>query len=165
MKKISFLFPVIIIGSFLIFTESCAVKKCSKDKITQIVYSYGDASVPPQYHRSYTITATKDEIKIVVDSYGKILADTIYQMSKENFNLLTDKLNETKLKNTKKTEDKEGCTGGTSRYIKVFSGEKVVLDGYAYFCGAKVYGDLDGDIDSFAQKIKSFIPDISKLLE
>jgi hypothetical protein len=165
MKRISYVFPVILAVIILCTTESCADKKLSKKKITKIVYSYGDASVPPKYHRSYTITATKDEIRIVVDSYGNILADTTYQMDKQKFDVLSDKLCKTKLKNKKKTEDTEGCTGGTSRYIKVFSGENIVLNGYAYFCGGEIFGDLDGDINSFAAEIKSFIPDIDKLLE
>lgn len=165
MKRISYLFPVILTVLILFTTESCSVKKLSKNKITKIVFSYGDSSVPPKYHRSYTITATKDEIRIVVDSYGNILADTTYQMDKQKFDELTDNLCKNKLKNKKKTEDTEGCTGGTSRNIKVYSGENLVLNGYAYFCGGEIFGDLDGDINSFAAEIKSFIPDIDKLLE
>ena len=34
-----------------------------------------DASVPPQYHRSVTLTVTREDAHIVIDSYGDVLAD------------------------------------------------------------------------------------------
>ena len=76
MRRNSYWGLMILVVFLMTLTESCSNKKLSKNKITKIVYSYGDSSVPPKYHRSYTITATKDGIRIVVDSYGNILADT-----------------------------------------------------------------------------------------
>ena len=38
-------------------------------EIDRITYHFGDASVPPEYHRSYTITVAPDKIDMVVDSY------------------------------------------------------------------------------------------------
>ena len=32
------------------------------DTIHEITYSFGDASIPPEYHRSYTITVTADQL-------------------------------------------------------------------------------------------------------
>ena len=40
-----------------------------------VTYAFTDSSVPPQYHRSVTLTVTRDEAHIVVDSYGDVLAD------------------------------------------------------------------------------------------
>ncbi len=151
--------------SVIILVSSCVIKKNSGDNITKIVYSFGDSSVPPQYHRSYVITATPENIHIVVDSYGNILADTTYEMNTENFKLLTDKLLETGLKNKKKPTDNNGCTGGTTKSVVVFEGEKTTISGTLYICGGETYGDLEGDIDSFSNEINSFIPDIKKLLE
>ncbi|HOZ30608.1 MAG TPA: hypothetical protein PLL66_06790 [Bacteroidales bacterium] len=166
MKKISYWFPLIFLAVIVMATtESCSNKKLSKNKISKIIYSYGDSSVPPKYHRSYTITATQDQIRIVVDSYGNILADTTYQMTEESFGVLTDNLVKSKIKNIKKVEDNKGCTGGTSKSIQVFEGEKIVFEGDAYFCGGKVFGDMEGDFDSFAAEIKGMIPNLSKLLE
>lgn len=164
MKNIRF-FPVIMFVSIIILASSCVIKKNSGDNITKIVYSFGDSSVPPQYHRSYVITATPENIHIVVDSYGNILADTTYEMNTENFKLLTDKLSETGLKNKKKTTENKGCTGGTTKSVVIFKGEKTIINGTSYICGGEAYGDLEGDIDSFSNEINKFIPDIKKLLE
>jgi len=166
MKKLSYWFPLIVLAIIVMTTaESCSNKKLSKNKISQIIYSFGDSSVPPQYHRSYTITATPENIRIVVDSYGNILADTTYQMTKESFGSLVDNFNESKIISIKKVDDQDGCTGGTSKYIKIYEGDKIIFDGYAYFCGGKIFGDMKGDFDSFATEIKCLIPDLSKLLE
>jgi len=33
--------------------------------IQEITYRFGDASVPPEYHRSYTVTVTTDKVEIL----------------------------------------------------------------------------------------------------
>jgi len=65
---------------FLIIFTSCNISKEMKPETTKIIYSYGDSSVPPQYHRSYTITVTNEKLHIVVDSYGDILHEKEYDM-------------------------------------------------------------------------------------
>ena len=61
-------------------------------KIQEITYHFGDASVPPKYHRSYTVTVTTDKVRIVVDSYGKILADKGYEITNKQFNDIRNSL-------------------------------------------------------------------------
>jgi hypothetical protein len=53
--------------------------------IREIVYRFGDASVPPQYHRSYTITVTAGQARVVVDSYGDVLAEKAYEITRKEF--------------------------------------------------------------------------------
>ncbi|MGB3713694.1 MAG: hypothetical protein WA996_04615, partial [Candidatus Promineifilaceae bacterium] len=50
------------------------LKMIEKD-IQELTYRFGDASVPPEYHRSYSVSITPGEARIVVDSYGDILAE------------------------------------------------------------------------------------------
>ncbi len=137
-------------------------KKIGTD-ITKIVYSFGDSSVPPMYHRSYVITATPESISIVVDSYGTILADTSYTFDSERFVALTSKIKEFKIENGKDAEDSKGCTGGTTKSVQVFKGEEEIINGTNYYCGGEIFGNLKGDADSFADEIKTFIPDLDKL--
>jgi hypothetical protein len=139
-------------------------KKIGTD-ITKIVYSFGDSSVPPMYHRSYVITATPESISIVVDSYGTILADTSYSFDTEKFESLTARIKMDKLKNGKESKDSKGCTGGTTKSIKVFKGEEEIINGTNYYCGGEIFGNLKGDANSFAEQIKAFIPDLDKLRE
>ena len=54
--------------------------KMTNTAIKEIIYRFGDASVPPDYHRSYTITVTAGGVRIVVDSYGDftVTGDSLY---------------------------------------------------------------------------------------
>jgi hypothetical protein len=36
---------------------------------------FNDSSVPPEYHRRYTLTADAESAQLVVDSYGDVLHD------------------------------------------------------------------------------------------
>ena len=40
-----------------------------------VTYEFHDSSVPPPFHRSFVLTFTRDRARIIVDSYGDILAD------------------------------------------------------------------------------------------
>jgi len=40
-----------------------------------VTYRYQDASVPPEYHRSYDVIVGDGEARVVVDSYGDVLHD------------------------------------------------------------------------------------------
>lgn len=49
---------------------------------TVVRYHYRDSSVPPEHHRSYTVTVTPDEAHIGVDSYGDVLHDETRRSTK-----------------------------------------------------------------------------------
>ena len=66
--------------------------------IKEITYRFQDASIPPEYHRSYTITIDKDRLKITVDRYGDILAEKEYRIEKNQFEGLIASLKENKIK-------------------------------------------------------------------
>ncbi len=55
------------------------------EKCKYIEYSYGDSSVPPEYHRSFVVHITKEKITIKVDSYGDIINDKSFKLSDKDF--------------------------------------------------------------------------------
>jgi hypothetical protein len=57
----------------------------TKINIKKITYRFEDSSVPPEYHRSYTITLTPERVNIVVDSYGDFIAQKEYKIRKKQF--------------------------------------------------------------------------------
>jgi hypothetical protein len=131
--------------------------------IQEITYHFGDASVPPEYHRSYTMTVTTDKVSIVVDSYGKILADEGYEIANKQFNDIKNSLKKNKIRNCTLGDD-EGCTGGTIERISFSDGENEIFSGSVYHCGGKDTGNLCGDIKSFAADVKNLVPNMDKLL-
>ena len=162
MKIISIFFLLAISAGCVAWSPQLMVDNKMGETITKIVYRYDDSSVPPKYHRSYKIEATDNKISIVVDSYGQILAQEEFPIIANQFSELVVYLNEKRLHNTKNTESM-GCTGGTGENIVFFASEKVVFKGSVYHCGGKDYGNMAGEIEGFATKIKSFIPKFEKL--
>ncbi len=109
------LIPCLIIG-LLLALSSCkkeANVKSQVQKTKQITYVYGDASLPPQYHRSYNIVLTAKEVKISMNSYGKAIGDTTLATDAKMFDEIKALL--TKLEITKRA--KEGATGYSSHTI------------------------------------------------
>ena len=131
--------------------------------IQEITYHFGDASVPPEYHRSYTVTVTTDKVRIVVDSYGEILADKEYEITSKRFKDIRKSLERNRIRNCTLGDD-EGCTGGTIERISFSDGENEIFSGTVYHCGGKDTGNLCGNITSFADDVKNLVPDLKKLL-
>ncbi|MCP3898458.1 MAG: hypothetical protein GY707_01845 [Desulfobacteraceae bacterium] len=131
--------------------------------IQQVTYYFGDASVPPEYHRSYTITVTTHKVRIVVDSYGEILADESYEITNKQFNDIQNSLKRNKVKNCILGEDK-GCTGGTIERISFSDAKNEIFSGSVYHCGGEDTGNLCGDITNFANDVKNLLPNLDDLL-
>jgi len=134
------------------------------DDTQKIRYHYGDSSVPPQYHRSYTITIYRDMVKIVVDSYGNILAEENYEISNEQFDDIISSMKNNEIRNCELGED-AGCDGGNSESVTYINTGEIILDGEVYHCGGEDYGDLCGDIATFTNDVKRLIPNLTELLQ
>lgn len=161
-----FFIVVVVVGIIYFFVKNKDNDNSSdKFEITKIVYVYGDSSVPPQYHRSYTITITENEIHVVVDSYGDVLEDKKFDITKEDFDSIVSALDKYSIKNRTKNKDSKGCTGGDSDTIRYYSGESKKFEGYNYNCAGEKFGNLDGDVEGFAEEIKKIIPDFSSLID
>ena len=165
MQKFIQTIKIIFVFILPLLLSSCFTTKVSKKEVSKIVYVFGDSSVPPRYHRSYIITATKDEISIIVESYGNLLADTSFAFTAKDFKILEDAIIEAGLKNQEETGKEHDCSGGTTKYITVFSGDKEVMNAYAYKCGGQSFGTLSGDIESFSHVIIAYIPNFRALLK
>ena len=132
--------------------------------VSELTYSFGDASVPPEYHRSYTITVTADTAAVVIDSYGEVLADEEYPITAEQFADLNTSLNNNNIRNCT-LDDNAGCTGGTTEGVSYTDSTGAVFSGSVYHCGGIDDGDLCGDISSFADDVRSAVPDFDALLQ
>lgn len=86
--------------------------------VQKIIYQFHDSSVPPKYHRSYVITVICSMVKIVIDSYGEILADREYEITEEQFVNIVESLRKNGIKNME-LGGNENCIGGTGESISV----------------------------------------------
>lgn len=133
--------------------------------VNYLVFEFHDSSVPPPYHRSYSLTFQDSEVHIVVDSYGDILTDTILEIGSKKVLEAFEFIDKYQIENKEKNEENEGCTGGTGVAVEYGLNKEKLCSGYVYFCGGGQFGDLKGDIHSFKQSLKSLIPDFSLYLK
>ncbi|MBM3160716.1 MAG: hypothetical protein FJZ66_05205 [Bacteroidetes bacterium] len=126
---------------FLLITNTSFTQK---KEIHFIQYRFVDASVPPEYHRSYTITATEHDWHYTVDSYGTIISDTTQKMTEVWWQEIKLAYKKAKLRKGKENKGK-GCTGGTQVTIEIrFATNKQfrLTEGY---CGGRNLGNLRGN--------------------
>jgi len=154
-----FMFIAVIAVSCNVYGEN----NMTNAAIQEITYHFGDASIPPEYHRSYTVTVTTDKVRIVVDSYGDILADKGYEITSKQFDDIRNSLKRNEIRNCSLGDD-EGCSGGTIERISFSDGKSEIFSGAVYHCGGKDTGNLCGDITSFADDVKNLVPNLDKLL-
>jgi len=131
---------------------------------SEITYRFGDSSLPPQYHRSYTITVTEEKIGVVVDSYGDILAEESFDLAAGKMGELLKLVTELQIENTIDTSTNQGCTGGTSRSIRVVEKGIEKVNGQIYICDG-IHGTLKGNVDAFGKALRYLIPNFHKLIK
>jgi hypothetical protein len=98
-----------------------------------VTYAFLDSSVPPQYHRSITLTVTRDDAHIVVDSYGDVLADEHTPTPAAVWENLGSTLPTVQGLNA--TDPGSGCTGGTGIALSVVAGAETLVNVSPQFCG------------------------------
>jgi len=137
--------------------------KMIKSEVTKISYRFVDASVPPDYHRSFIITVTADKVHVVVDCYGEILTDETCKITSRQFDGIKLSFEKNRIENCKLGQD-EDCTGGTSESIFCSENEKKIFSGAVYHCGGENTGNLCGDVTRFAEDVKKLVPDLDTLI-
>ena len=147
--------------------NSCNAQKNNKameNEITKITYHYGDSSVPPPYHRSYSITVTANLLEIKVDSYGEVLAEKKIELEEGKMDALVKVLTDSKIENCEEKKN-DGCCGGTSETLSYFSHDERIFHGSVYHCGGSDYGTMKGDLAAFTKELKALIPNFSDMLK
>lgn len=120
-----------------------------------VVYAFRDSSVPPQYHRSVTLTVTADEARIVIDSYGDVLADERAPTPPGVWQQLGDTL--PALEALEVADAGEGCVGGTSVEVTVSTPQDVLMSLDPQFCGGSNDG-LEEPIDAWIAPARELFP-------
>jgi len=91
-----------------------------------VSYAFLDSSVPPPYHRSYELTVRMDESRIVVDSYGDVLADERKATDPAAWSAMGATLED--VTGLSAQEPEAGCTGGTVTSLTVVEDGEVLVD-------------------------------------
>ncbi len=120
-----------------------------------VTYAFHDASVPPAYHRSQTLTVTKDESHLVIDSYGEVLADETAPTSAAAWRALSTSLSS--VIGLTIAEPEAGCTGGTGVELTVTGASGDLVDVSPQFCGGS-NADVEKAIRSWIAPARDAFP-------
>lgn len=166
MKHTIFL-PVIIAALFFNYSNNNTSR--ATDTIPPVttdtfIYHFGDRSVAPAYHRSYTITVTPRMAKMTIESYSDILKRDSVVLTADKYNRFKKSLEALHI-TTAAEPAPNGCTGGISKSLRLYAGSKKEIKGSVYYCGGKAQGSLSGNVDAASNLFTALFADMNKKIE
>ncbi len=133
--------------------------------VTKIVYRFRDASVPPRYHRSYTISITASDANVVVNSYGKQLNESMVKLSPSQFQAVLDVIEKSQITLEAETEEARPTIGGKIEYLQLFDADTEVFSASTHRSGTPGAMILRGNIKVVRQTLRSLFPNFQSLLK
>lgn len=125
------------IGCPTICTDKGPIDAKVWSQVDKMVYHFTDSSLPPDYHRSYTVTVTKTEASLKVYSYGNELLSKTYKLKAGQFQKAVEAVKKLGIESKKKTQGVP-CSGGTSESFDMYAGEQNLFSGYQDNCEHKL---------------------------
>ncbi len=143
--------------------DSLLIKQAMKK--SSFAYSFGNGTVSPEYQRRYTIKVTAEKVEFAIGGLDKILFTESFVLSKADFESFVTTLVKFHIRNRKKEKYPMGCAGGSSASLEIDIYKEQKVQGYAYYCGGKEWGNLDGDVGSAFVLFESLIPDLQARMQ
>lgn len=125
--------PVLAEAFVLIALGADSVAPAGEQQGLTMTYRFNDASVPPEYHRSYELTVDGTAARLVVDSYGEVLHDESVTLDQA---LLATLRQDAALVAIPSFPNVGGCTGGTSESLRIVVDGATVQDAFVDNCGS-----------------------------
>lgn len=125
-----------------------------------VTYEFHDSSVPPPFHRSFVLTFDRATARIVVDSYGDVLADQTVPMTDDAWAGVSRGFDG--VQSLVIEEPEQGCTGGTGFAVSVADGgvTSFALNGLA--CGG-VNSAASDTLAGWVQPVRALFPPMNQL--
>ena len=142
--------------------DSILIEQAMKKSL--FTYSFDNGTVSPEYQRRYTIKVTNTKVDFAISGWDKILFKESLVLSKSGFESFVTTLIKLHIHNRKENHSMS-CTGGSSAYLEINIYKEKKVEGYAYYCGGKKWGNLDGDVGSAFGLFESLIPDLQEKMQ
>ena len=134
-----------------------------QDSLTQrrfdrLSFRFTDASVPPPYHRSYSIEINEKRVlHFTVTDYSETLHQEDISLSEAQWKSLVAKSQKLEKANSKIAK---GATGTSQRRIVLFQGEKEV-----YNLHWDSLNKVNKGTEDFLEQLKALIPDFANKMK
>ncbi len=140
--------------------------KAVLESLTSFQYHFQDASVPPPFHRSYSIRADTNNVQVTVHRYGDTLATATYPLPDSALQRIGQAIWDNGIQQHKKKKTLEGCTGGVGHEIAYTAQvDSATFSARRYVCGGSYEGDLKGEVDQFLKDIAFLVPELDSLIK
>lgn len=125
-----------------------------------VTYEFHDSSVPPPFHRSFVLIFDRTQARIVVDSYGTVLADRTAAMSPQAWSQITEGYPD--VNTLVMTDPGDACTGSSGFTTTVTDDGTVrfTLSGLA--CG-EVNSEAADRVAEWVGPVRSLFPPMDDL--
>lgn len=120
----------------------------------KIVYGFHDSSVPPPYHRSYSIEVTENNLHLIIENYSDTLLTKDWTFTKEKFNEVKERLKN--LKKDGEIDESEISDGGTSESIYLYKNGKKTFSCVDHH-STKNFSGADIDLSYLIPDLKALI--------
>ena len=125
-----------------------------------VTYEFHDSSVPPPFHRSFVLTFTRERARIVVDSYGDILADQNAPMTAAAWDQVSQSFSD--LGDIVIEESEQGCTGGTAFAVSVADGGAASFAIHGSACGG-ANSNAEERLKNWVSPVRTLFPPMDQL--
>lgn len=129
-----------------------------------LIYGFRDATTPPQYHRSYDIIVTAQQVKFSIMVYGDVLVKDSLPLTKQAFETFASSINALQISNST-ADNPDNCVGGSSQYISFYPRTDKWVKASTYNCGGKEENSNDKKVNAAAALFSSLVPDLGKRIE
>lgn len=107
----------------------------SGEAITEAGFHFRDSSVPPEYHRSWTLTVTEDQAYVVVDSYGDVVGEETVDLPPGVWEDVQAGVAALEGDEADDVSDDEACAGGTGAEVWARTADEELFEMDADHCG------------------------------
>lgn len=120
-----------------------------------VTYEFRDSSVPPPFHRSFVLVFDRSQARIVVDSYGDILAEQATPMTPEAWDRVAEGY--PGVRGLVLAQPEDACTGGTGFAATVAEDGTVSFSVQGLACGG-VNSDAAERLAEWVRPVRSLFP-------
>lgn len=113
--------------------EATTTTQPSGEAITEAGFHFQDSSVPPEYHRSWTLTVTDGRAYVVVDSYGDVVGEDTVEVPAGVWEDL--RAGVAAIEGDEADPSDDGCAGGTGAEVWAREGDAELFQMDASVCG------------------------------
>jgi hypothetical protein len=126
----------------------------------EVTYEFHDSSVPPPYHRSYVLIFDRTSARIVVDSYGDILADRTAAIPDDVWVQVAQSYPD--VVGLDISQPEQGCTGGTAFALTVAGAGTADIVLHGSQCGG-VNSAAAHQLAGWVAPVRSLFPPMDEL--